>query len=171
MIDTVTNIEDAVHYPQKFLNSLNLSGLPPHELTLKIGIPIIFWRNLSTPSMYNGKSLLIKEFEDNLIVTTIITGPASGQLAHIPRIPMIQTDQPISFKRLQFPVKISFALTINKSQGQTFELIGIDLRKECFTHDQLYVGLSRVGSADKQFILLPQNKTTSNIVYREALTQ
>ncbi|GBP91731.1 hypothetical protein EVAR_92008_1 [Eumeta japonica] len=34
-IDTVTNIEDAVHYPQELLNSLNPSGLPPHELTLK----------------------------------------------------------------------------------------------------------------------------------------
>ncbi|XP_060878262.1 uncharacterized protein LOC132950735 [Metopolophium dirhodum] len=128
-------------------------------------------RNLSPPSMCNGTRLLTKELKDNLIVATIITGPAAGQLAHIPRIPMIPTDLPIPFKRVQFPVKISFALTINKSQGQTFELLGIDLRKECFTHGQLYVGLSRVGSADDQFILLPQNKTTSNIVYREAPTQ
>lgn len=170
-IDTVTNIEDAVHYPQEFLNSLNPSGLPPHELTLKIGIPIMLLRNLSPPSMCNGTRLLIKELKDNLIVATIMTGPAAGQLAHIPRIPMIPTDLPIPFKRLQFPVKTSFALTINKSQGQTFELVGIDLRKECFTHGQLYVGLSRVGAPENQFILLPQNKTTSNIVYREALTQ
>ncbi|XP_045454816.1 uncharacterized protein LOC123664266 [Melitaea cinxia] len=170
-IDTVTNIEDAVHYPQEFLNSLNPSGLPPHELTLKIGIPIMLLRNLNPPSMCNGTRLLIKELEDNLIVATIITGPAGGQLAHIPRIPMIPTDLPIPFKRLQFPVKTSFALTINKSQGQTFELVGIDLRKKCFTHGQLYVGLSRVGAPENQFILLPQNKTTSNIVYREALTK
>jgi len=90
-IDTVTNIEDAVHYPQEFLNSLNLSGLPTHELTLKIGIPIMLLRNLSPPSMCNGTRLLIKELKDNLIVATIITGPAAGQLAHIPRIPMIPT--------------------------------------------------------------------------------
>ncbi|GBP36903.1 hypothetical protein EVAR_23205_1 [Eumeta japonica] len=94
-------------------------------------------RNLNPPSMCNGTRLLIKELKDNLIVATIITGPASGQLAHIPRIPMIPTDLPIPFKRLQFPVKTSFALTINKSQGQTFELVGIDLRKKCFTHGQL----------------------------------
>ncbi|XP_060873906.1 ATP-dependent DNA helicase pif1-like [Metopolophium dirhodum] len=125
-IDTVTNIENAVHYPQEFFNSLNPSGLPPHELTLKIGIPIILLRNLSPPSMCNGIRLLTKELKDNLIVATIITGPAAGQLAHIPRIPMIPTDLSIPFKRVQFPVKISFALTINKSQGQTFELVGID---------------------------------------------
>ena len=38
------------------------------------------------------------------------------------------------------------------------------LKRSDPTHGQLYVGLSRVGSADNQFILLPQNKTTSNIV-------
>ncbi|CAH1635050.1 unnamed protein product [Spodoptera littoralis] len=57
----------------------------------------------------------------------------------------------------------------DKSKGQTFSLVGIDLRKECFSHGQLYVGLSRVGSSENQIILLPENKTTSNIVYREAL--
>lgn len=82
---------------------------------------------------------------------------------------MIPTDLPIPFKRLQFPVKISFALTINKSQGQTFKLVGIDLRKECFTHGQLYVALSRVGAPDHQYILLPENNLTSNVVYGEAL--
>ncbi|XP_008184419.1 uncharacterized protein LOC103309803 [Acyrthosiphon pisum] len=138
-IDTVTNIEDAVHYPQEFLNSLNPSGLPTHELTLKIGILIMLLRKLRPPSMCNGTRLLIKELKDNLIVATIITGPAAG---YIPRIPMIPTDLPIPFKRVQFPVKISFALTIYKSQGQTFELVGIDLRKKCFTHGQLYVSRS-----------------------------
>ncbi|CAF4893437.1 unnamed protein product [Pieris macdunnoughi] len=143
-IDTVTNIEDTVHYPQEFLNSLNPSGLPPHELTLKIGIPIMLLRNLSPPNMCNGTRLLIKELKENLIVAAIMTGPAAGQLAHIPRIPIIPTDLPIPIKRLQVP--------------------------KCFTHGQLYVGLWRVGAPENQFILLPQNKTTSNIVYREALT-
>nr|XP_026497592.1 uncharacterized protein LOC113401781 [Vanessa tameamea] len=102
-IDTVTNIEDAVHYPQEFLNSLNAVGLPPHELSLKVGTPIMLLRNLSPLNMCNGTKLLIKELKDNLIVAKIITGPAAGELAHIPRIPMIPTDLPIPFKRLQFP--------------------------------------------------------------------
>ena len=119
-IDIVCNIEDIVHYPQEFLNSLNPVGLPPHVLGLKEDMPIMLLKNLSPPSMCNGARLLIKELRDNLIVATIITGPASGQLAHIRRIPMILTDLLICFKRLQYPVQISFALTVNKSQGQTF---------------------------------------------------
>jgi ATP-dependent DNA helicase PIF1 len=51
---------------------------------------------------------------------------------------MIPSDLPFSFKRLQFPVKVSFAITINKAQGQTFKYVGIDLRTECFSHGQLY---------------------------------
>lgn len=169
-IDTVCNIEDTqMHYPQEFLNSLNPSGLPSHELQLKVGTPVMLLRNLCPPSMCNGTRLLVKELRENVIVATIITGAAAGQLAHIPRIPMIPTDLPISFKRLQFPLKTSFALTINKSQGQTFSMVGIDLRKECFSHGQLYVALSRVGSPENQYILLPSTNTTANVVYSEAL--
>lgn len=91
-IDTVSNIENTVHYPQEFFNSLNPSGLPPHKLMLKIGIPIMLLRNLYPPNMCNGTRLLIKDLRDNVIVAVIHTGPATGILAHIPRIPMIPTD-------------------------------------------------------------------------------
>jgi len=48
-IDTVCNIEGTVHYPQKILNSLSTSGLPPNDFILKVGIPIMLLRNLSPP--------------------------------------------------------------------------------------------------------------------------
>lgn len=53
-IDTITNMEDTVHYPQGFLNALNTFALPPHELTLKIGTPTMLLQNLSPPSMCIG---------------------------------------------------------------------------------------------------------------------
>jgi len=77
-IGIVTNIENAVHFPQEFLNLLNPSGLPPHELTLKIGVSIMVLRNLSPPTMCVGTRLIIKELKDNLIVSIIITSPAAG---------------------------------------------------------------------------------------------
>ena len=36
-------IEDGTYYPSEFLNSLNLSGIPPHRLILKIGSPVIIY--------------------------------------------------------------------------------------------------------------------------------
>ena len=73
-----------------------------------------------------------------------------------------------TLKRLQFPVRLSFAMTINKSQGQTLKIAGLDLTLPCFSHGQLYVGCSRVGSPQNLFILAPNGKTR-NIVYPEAL--
>ena len=59
-------------------------------------------------------------------------------------------------------------MTINKSQGQTLKIAGLDLTLPCFSHGQLYVGCSRVGSPQNLFILAPNGKTR-NIVYPEAL--
>ena len=49
----------------------------------------------------------------------IITGPFTGEMVFVPRIMLSTTaDQlPFEFHRQQFPVKLAFAMTINKSQG------------------------------------------------------
>ena len=60
----------------------------------------------------------------------------------IPHIPLIPSNSSLSFefRRLQFPVALCFAMTINKSQGQTFKAL-VDLTNESFTHGMLYVAL------------------------------
>jgi len=58
----------------------------------------------------------------NLIEATVLTGIAKGEVVLILRIPMIPTDMPFEFKRLQFPVRLSFAMSINKAQGQTLQV-------------------------------------------------
>ena len=50
----------------------------------------------------------------------------------IPKIPLIPSDYPFNFRRLQFPIKLCFSMTINKSQGQSFKVVGLDLETECF---------------------------------------
>nr|XP_032525562.1 fatty acyl-CoA reductase wat-like [Danaus plexippus plexippus] len=118
-VDTVMNQDDVINYPTEFLNSLELPGLPPHNLQLKVGSVVIMLRNINQPRLCNGTRLAVKRLMNNVIEATIIKGKYKGEDVLIPRIPMIPMDLPFDFKRLQFPVRLAFAMSINKSQGQS----------------------------------------------------
>jgi ATP-dependent DNA helicase PIF1 len=65
---------------------------------------------------------------------------------------------PFQFKRKQFPIRLSFAMTVNKSQGQTIPNVGVYLPAPVFSHGQLYVAMSRATARKNIKILaLPPN--------------
>lgn len=169
-IDRTSDPSELAEYPIEVLNSLQPSGLPPHILRLKVGAPIMLIRNLLPPKQCNGTRLIIKSLSLNLIEATIATGCGKGEVVLIPRMHLLPSDAsiPINFRRSQFPVKLCFAMSINKSQGQTLSIAGLHLREQCFSHGQLYVGCSRVGSKDRVFIYSPNN-CARNITYTEVL--
>ena len=63
----------------------------------------------------------------------------------------------------QYPIKLAWAVTIHKSQGQTFEKAIIDLDKGSFAPGQTYVALSRVTSLDGLFLTRAIN--VSDVVF------
>lgn len=170
-VDTAMTDGEAVQYPVELLNSLELSGMPPHRLTLKIGVPIMILRSLEPPKTTNGTRCIVTRLHENVIEAKISCGPYKSDTVLLPRIPLIPSDSdlPFTFRRLQFPVKPCFAMTINKSQGQTFKAMGVDLSTPPFTHGMMYVAASRAGTPRNLTILAP-NQQTRNVVYREALT-
>ncbi|XP_075654860.1 uncharacterized protein LOC142625034 [Castanea sativa] len=149
-------------YQQEFLNSISPGGLPPHILRLKKGAPIMLLRNIDPKAgLCNGTRLICRGCFNNVIDAEILIGQYAGTRVFLPRIPLKTTENiylPFVMIRRQFPVRLSFALTINKAQGQTIPTVEIYLPDHVFSHGQLYVALSR-GVSQSTTKLLVQKGT------------
>ncbi|GFY12876.1 ATP-dependent DNA helicase [Trichonephila clavipes] len=118
-IDTTVDENKAVHFPTEFLNSLDVSGMPPQSLWLEIRSLVIFLYNLNPPRFCNDTCLFIKRTTRKILEAIILTAKCKGEIVLLPRVPLISPESPIPFKNLQFPIRLVFAMTINKSQTQT----------------------------------------------------
>jgi len=78
---------------------------------------------------------------------------------------MVLPDLLILFRRLQFLIRLAFAMTINKSQDQTMSIYGLDLENPVFSQGQLYVACFHVEKPSNLFIYVPQ-ELTKNIVHQ-----
>ncbi|XP_044010214.1 uncharacterized protein LOC122853868 [Aphidius gifuensis] len=113
-----------INKTNKYLNSLNPPKFPSYELKLRNNCSIMLLRNISKNE---------GDQEDNIVFLHRITL-------------YCENIYPFTFKRRQFPIKIPFVMIINKSQGQTFNRIRVDIRENVFNRGQLYVAFSRVRS-------------------------
>ncbi|KAM6582635.1 hypothetical protein CsatB_009637 [Cannabis sativa] len=165
---------------EDFLNTLTPNGLPPHELQLKRNCPIMLLRNINpSDGLCNGTCLICRAFEPNVIDAEIAVGHHRGKrvfISRIPFLPNVDENSGFPFKRTQFPIRLSFAMTINKLRGQTLDYVGVYLPQPVFSHGQLYVALSRAKTSSTVRVLIRPVTTgqhdknyTKNIVYTELL--
>ncbi|CAN1829526.1 ATP-dependent DNA helicase PIF1 [Linum perenne] len=178
-IDSEKGKQNVIHpeFPNELLNSLQIPGFPDHEIKLKVGVPIILLRNIDQAAgLCNGTRMVVKLLGQWFIEAEIISGSNIGESVFLPR--MTLTTEYLSLNivlsRRQYPVAICFAMTINKSQGQTLKQVGLCLQHQVFSHGQLYVALSRVTTRTGLKILscdVDGNhlNTMQNIVYKEIL--
>ncbi|XP_052206923.1 uncharacterized protein LOC127811252 [Diospyros lotus] len=134
--DTNIDLLEDLHSTE-FLNSIKCSGVPNHELRLKVGIPVMLLRNIDhTAGLCNGTRLIVTRLGSHVLEATILSGTNAGHKVLIPRISLTPSDTrlPFKFQRRQFPLIVSYAMTINKSQGQSLTHVGLFLKKPLFSH-------------------------------------
>ncbi|KEH36616.1 PIF1-like helicase [Medicago truncatula] len=120
---------DDIHTPE-FLNTIVASKLPNHRLRLKVGAPVMLLRNMDQSlGLCNGTRLIITKMGKFVLEGRVISGSNIGEKVFIPRLSLTPSDNriPFKFKRRQFPISVSFSMTINKSQGQSLEHVGVYL--------------------------------------------
>jgi ATP-dependent DNA helicase PIF1 len=127
-------------HPLDFLNSITPNVFPPHELRIKKNCLVILLRNLDPHNgLCNGTRLVVRGFGNNLIDAEIVNSQHAGKRVFLPRIPMSPSEDvtlPFKLKRKQFPIRLSFTMTINKAQGQTIPIVEVYLPKPVFYHGQ-----------------------------------
>ena len=134
-------------------------------------------RNLNPKEgLCNGTKLIfIRTLKNsNRILVCKLAG--TNKKVFIPRIKFLPENgaYPYDWARLQFPVCVAFATTIDKSQGQTLSKVGVWLPSPVFSHGQLYVACSRVGNPDNLHIAIKQELgqrvgQTDNVLFKEVL--
>jgi hypothetical protein len=138
------------HATIEYMRGVTASGVPSATLRLKKGCVMILTRNmLSTLGLVNGTRLrLLSDAPPDgaslpvLHVETV--GMGEPKQFFLPRIIFeLTTPGGLKFVRRQFPVRLAYAFTGNKAQGQTILKAVYDSRHESFSHGTAYVANSR----------------------------
>jgi hypothetical protein len=146
-----------------------VTGVPPHQLRLSVGCVAMVTRNLDA-KFQNGTRVIITRIGNKTVevLDAAVYDPElplhhayqPGDKAIIPRILFDWKHRRIglTIQRRQFPLRLAYAVTFNKSQGKTLKNVVIDIRNQPFAHGQLYVACSRVRNRQDITILCsPQN--------------
>jgi hypothetical protein len=156
--DDTDGNDDAIakqHATLEYMQGCVQSGVPSATVTLKKGCVVILVRNLlSTEGLVNGTKLVVLSDppgeEDpylNILHVETVPPPGGGQepTQHwLPRFCFeLFTPGGLKFIRRQFPVRLAYSLTGQKSQGQTILRCVADVRKPPFAHGVSYVQASR----------------------------
>jgi ATP-dependent DNA helicase PIF1 len=135
-----------------------------YKLELREGAQLMMIRNDPEKRFVNGTLATIVGLEENRIIVRF--GDQAEEVS-IPQMTWeitrykynategsnIESEVVGSFK--QYPVRLAWAVTIHKSQGQTYDRVAIDLGRGAFEHGQTYVALSRCRTLEGVFLKKP----------------
>jgi ATP-dependent exoDNAse (exonuclease V) alpha subunit len=152
------------------------NGAPDHRIVLKKNDICFVMRTLNRKEkLSNNSRVIIKEiYKYSILVTTISSNPKNFL------IPRIKFRVKLRFGgfvliRTQFPLRLAYAMTKNKSQGQSIPYTLNDIRNPPFSHGHLYVSMSRATDVDQVRFFCNEEQivegsiVVENVVYDEML--
>lgn len=161
------------------LHFCDASDVPLHELTLKVGDLCILLHNIDkSQGLTNNQRVIIRELNERSVVISIANDPRA-QVHYIARLNFRLTIPGTCFEmtRKQYPMKLAYAFTVHKAQGQEMQAVLLDTLAPTFSHGQLYVALSRTRSRHGIAIFqsneaaLQDTISADNVVFPELIAQ
>lgn len=119
-------------------------------LTLKVGARVMFLRNDPERRWINGSWGIVTALGDDGPTVRLEDGSEHEvsvatweNIAYRYDVGSREISRDVIGTFRQLPLRLGWAITIHKSQGQTFDRVYIDLGRGAFSHGQIYVALSR----------------------------
>jgi len=146
-------------YKAKISGDLSQSAFPTDDiLSFKKGAQVIMLKNDKDKRWVNGSLGIIDSLSKDHIKVKIngfkYTVPLEtwNKITYLYNIETEKIEEDIVSSFAQYPLRLAWAITIHKSQGQTYDAVAIDLGNGSFAHGQTYVALSRCKSLDKLYL-------------------
>lgn len=154
--DVFLDCHDRDAFPSDYIASLSMKGAPPWMLQLKLGAKYMCIRNLDqTRGIINGTMLRLIAIGRRYVQVQVMTGKSKGSCELFMKSVFTITPEasglPFTMTRTQYPMIPAYCLSVHKAQGQSLHTVGLVFESDPFTHGQLYVALSRVGSWERVF--------------------
>ena len=165
---------------EQTLNTFNKNGVPPHMLILKVNDICLITRAMMADNLSSNARVKITKISQKLIwVLTIMD--KEPRVVALPKIRFkfrMEYGQSFTMMRTQFPLRLAYAMSYNKSQSQTLFRTLVDCTEMPFAHGHLYVASSRVRSPDNiayffedenELVSMHQKPVVTNIVYKSLI--
>ena len=137
----MVNQEDSFLLPTKTINAFEPASLPPYHLELKPNcVCMLLWNLDPNKGLCNRTRLQVKHVGSKTLNCRVLGGEHDGKqhfILCIPLAPPDSNDLYAPFRRIQYPVCLAFSMTINKSQGQSLQHVGLCLYPKVFAHGLL----------------------------------
>jgi ATP-dependent DNA helicase PIF1 len=130
-------------------------------LVLKKGAQIMMLKNDSKKRWVNGSIGMVEEVKEKEILVNIdgqvhnVLPETWNKIRYSFNAEKRQIEEEIVSSFTQFPMRLAWAITVHKSQGQTYNSVVIDMGRGAFTHGQTYVALSRCKSLETLYLKRP----------------